>query len=409
MSFVKYNLKQKVLFHYTTKENADKIIKDKEIKTGNDEYCFFTASKEDARKVFFEIMKTGTLYIDKDLTVKKRNQIKHEDYVILKIDVEDDQQFFRFNCHSDSFNPYDYAILHHGILKFDQAEVLTIDPYQQMSSSIRLVPDLKNKDKNRWSRQLRRLAIASWACSLIALNGVPVLAVEPSWLDEGNYSVEWYQSDINTYEISSPQQLAGICYMVKNGDDLQGKYFTLTQDIDLTAYQWVSIPESFSGVIEGAHRLFLKNAAPLTEDKNDVNSEVQISYNCLQNSVSVNYDVNPTYMVTIPETVTLGDEVEIKAEDVLIPYGSELNVSLTGTNEDDDSFTLTSNEGAKLDYSISIGDQNVNAGDTILTVDPSLRSYGNTLLNFNQPQAISFAGTYRGTVTFTMTIDQKSR
>ena len=53
MSFVKYNLKQKVLFHYTTKENADKIIKDKEIKTGNDEYCFFTASKEDARKVFF--------------------------------------------------------------------------------------------------------------------------------------------------------------------------------------------------------------------------------------------------------------------------------------------------------------------------------------------------------------------
>ena len=406
MEFIKYNLTKQELFHYTTKENAQKIINDKKINTVDDEFCFFTMSVDDSRKVFFETMKEGTAYIDKDLTVKKREKLFFEDYVILKINVENDDQFFRFVCQTDKFNPYDYAILHRGTLRFNKAEVIPMIDNLQKPSLMKQLPDLKLVSKNKWSRQLKRFAISTWACSLIALNAVPVLAVEQSWLDEGNYSTEWYHSDINTYEISSPQQLAGICYMVKNGDNLQGKYFTLTQDIYLTDYQWVTIPESFAGIIEGAHRLFLKNATPLTEDKNDINKEVQISYNCSQNHMTVNYNVDPTYMVTIPETVTLGDEVEIKAEDVLIPYGSELNVSLTGTNETDDSFCLTTNEGAVLDYSVNMGQKSINVGDTILTVNPSFQSYGNTVLRFNQPQNIRFAGTYQGTVTFSITIDE---
>ena len=110
------------------------------------------------------------------------------------------------------------------------------------------------------------------------------------------------------------------------------------------------------------------------------------------------------YTVTIPATVQLGgDAATIRATDVVLPTGKQLNVkvdssskftvTLDGTNEDEQTYTV--NNGA------------VNPGDTVLSVSQSTAS-ASTDLTFNPPSSTTYSGTYTGTVTFTVSVDNAS-
>ena len=110
------------------------------------------------------------------------------------------------------------------------------------------------------------------------------------------------------------------------------------------------------------------------------------------------------YIVTIPATVTLGsDAATISATGVVLPTGKQLNVkvdssskftvTLDGTNEDEQAYTV--NNGA------------VNPGDTVLSVSQSTDS-ASTDLTFNPPSSTTYSGTYTGTVTFTVSVDNKT-
>lgn len=126
-------------------------------------------------------------------------------------------------------------------------------------------------------------------------------------------------------------------------------------------------------------------------------------------STAVSYSVDEMYTVTIPEKVTLGNSVTVKAEDVCVANGSVVNVSLTGTDGSNDAFELESAEGAVITYTVQNEDDDTIAiDDVVLTVDPAEASSGEAELTFVAPTSVTYAGVYEGTVTFTVSVDQVS-
>ena len=122
-------------------------------------------------------------------------------------------------------------------------------------------------------------------------------------------------------------------------------------------------------------------------------------------TISLEFVQAPTYTVTIPASVSLGDTAEVKAEDVVIERGKQLVVTLAGTNEADNSFKLKTAEGTELVYTVKNGEDTVQPGDNVLTVNPDDSASGNTALSFIAPSSVIYAGTYTGTVIFTVSVE----
>jgi len=86
--------------------------------------------------------------------------------------------------------------------------------------------------------------------------------------------------------------------------------------------------------------------------------------------MNVTYSVNPGYTVTIPPTVTIGENgttAEVSAADVVVEKGKYVSVTLAADNN----FTVTSGEGATLTYTVTKGEETVAAGGEILAVNPA--------------------------------------
>ena len=119
-----------------------------------------------------------------------------------------------------------------------------------------------------------------------------------------------------------------------------------------------------------------------------------------QRGTNVTYTVDPTYTVTIPATVALGETATISAENVVVPKGQQVEIALTDAN----GFTVATPQGAKLGYTVKNGETTVNEGDTVLTVNPDGGKTGETTLKFVAPETVKFAGDYTGTVAFTIAV-----
>ena len=118
-------------------------------------------------------------------------------------------------------------------------------------------------------------------------------------------------------------------------------------------------------------------------------------------SMSVTYSVSPTFTVTIPATVELGGEATISAENVVVAKGKQVEVSISDAN----GFVATTAEGAELTYSVKNGEATVDEGDTVLAVNPKNGKTGSTTLSFIAPETVKYAGTYTGTVIFTVSVN----
>ena len=117
-------------------------------------------------------------------------------------------------------------------------------------------------------------------------------------------------------------------------------------------------------------------------------------------AMNVTYTVAPTFTVTIPATVALGDDATISAENVVVPKGKQVEVSIAEAN----GFKATTPEGAELIYTVKNGETAVAEGETVLAVNPRDGKEGSTTLSFVAPKTIQYAGTYTGTVTFTVAV-----
>ena len=119
---------------------------------------------------------------------------------------------------------------------------------------------------------------------------------------------------------------------------------------------------------------------------------------------TVTYEVAPTYTVTIPPTVTIGENgttAEVSAADVVVNKGQYVSVTLAADNN----FTVKTAEGAELAYTVTANGEAVAAGGEILAVNPTDGKTGETTLKFVAPETAQLAGDYTGTITFTIAVN----
>ena len=120
--------------------------------------------------------------------------------------------------------------------------------------------------------------------------------------------------------------------------------------------------------------------------------------------MTVTYSVAPAYIVTIPETVTIGaggTEKTVSAEDVVVNKGQYVSVALAADNN----FTVKTAEGAELTYTVTANGEAVAEGDEILAVNPADGKTGSASVTFAiDESAIQYAGTYTGSAIFTIAV-----
>ena len=118
-------------------------------------------------------------------------------------------------------------------------------------------------------------------------------------------------------------------------------------------------------------------------------------------TTTVTYEVAPTYTVTIPATVTLGETAKIEVENVVVEKGKQVEVALTEAND----FKVATTEGAELPYTVTANGENIAAGGEILAVNPKDGKSGTANITFDIDEAaIQYAGTYTDTATFIIAV-----
>ena len=131
-------------------------------------------------------------------------------------------------------------------------------------------------------------------------------------------------------------------------------------------------------------------------------------------STTITYSVAPMYTVTIPASVTLGNDATVSASGVKVAKGSQVVVKISGTSEAGNAFKVKTGEGAELAYTVKNGTKAIGVGDAILTVNPDSAidgsgASGSATLTFTLNDTVKYAGIYTGTVTFTVSVEKKEQ
>lgn len=124
MLYRSIRLENGLLYHYTSREKAQSILRDGCVRAMGDAYTFFAASEAESRLLFHELMQKPIPYVGKDLRVHRRVVQDAKDYVILCLRVKDDGRFGRLELTCEGFNPYDVSIVHKGDVHFASASVV---------------------------------------------------------------------------------------------------------------------------------------------------------------------------------------------------------------------------------------------------------------------------------------------
>ena len=123
-------------------------------------------------------------------------------------------------------------------------------------------------------------------------------------------------------------------------------------------------------------------------------------------TTNVSYNVDPSYTVSIPAAVTLGDsavEADITASDVILEGGKKIKVELTSASNTASGSTFNAKNGdSAVTYTIT-GDSAIAVGDTVATFTAN----GSKTLTFSaaDKSAATVAGSHTETLTFTVSVE----
>ena len=123
-------------------------------------------------------------------------------------------------------------------------------------------------------------------------------------------------------------------------------------------------------------------------------------------TTNVSYNVDPSYTVSIPAAVTLGDsavEADITASDVILEGGKKIAVNLTSASNTASGSTFNAKNGdSTVTYTIT-GDKAIAVGDTVATFTAN----GSKTLTFSaaDKSAATVAGSHTETLTFTVSVE----
>ena len=124
-------------------------------------------------------------------------------------------------------------------------------------------------------------------------------------------------------------------------------------------------------------------------------------------TTSVTMSVAPSYTVSIPASVTLGDAdvtADITASDVILEDGKQIKVDLTAASNTASGSTFNAKNGdSAVTYTISAGDKTIAVNDTVATFTAN----GSKTLTFSaaDKSAATAAGAHTETLTFTVSLE----
>lgn len=119
-------------------------------------------------------------------------------------------------------------------------------------------------------------------------------------------------------------------------------------------------------------------------------------------AITASAATNPVYTITIPESVSIdGGTAEFKAEDVTLPDGAKINITVDGENTESGQTTFNAKNEAgdsTVSYTINNGSADVADGGTALTFTGN----GTQTLTFAKKadSTPTYAGTHTETLTF---------
>ena len=123
-------------------------------------------------------------------------------------------------------------------------------------------------------------------------------------------------------------------------------------------------------------------------------------------TTNVSYNVDPSYTVSIPAAVTLGDsavEADITASDVIMEDGKQIKVELTSASNTASGSTFNAKNGdSTVTYTIT-GDEAIAVGDTVATFTAD----GSKTLTFSaaDKSGATVAGAHTETLTFGIAVE----
>lgn len=123
-------------------------------------------------------------------------------------------------------------------------------------------------------------------------------------------------------------------------------------------------------------------------------------------TTTVTYEVQPTYTVSIPASVTLGDAAvtaDVTASDMILESGKKIKVELTSASNTASGSTFNAKNGdSTVTYTIT-GDKAIAVGDTVATFTAN----GSKTLTFSaaDKSAATVAGAHTETLTFTVSVE----
>ena len=123
-------------------------------------------------------------------------------------------------------------------------------------------------------------------------------------------------------------------------------------------------------------------------------------------TTNVSYNVDPSYTVAIPASVTLSDAdvtADVTASDVILEGGKQVVVELTSASNTASGSTFNAKNGdSAVTYTIT-GDEAIAVGDTVATFTAN----GSKTLTFSaaDKSAATVAGAHTETLTFTVSVE----
>ena len=117
----------------------------------------------------------------------------------------------------------------------------------------------------------------------------------------------------------------------------------------------------------------------------------------------------PTYTITIPESVNIdGGTAQFKAENVTLPDGAKINITVDGENTESGQTTFNALNKAKdstVQYTINNGSADVADGGTALTFTEG----GTQTLTFTKTSDPTYAGKHTETLTFGVAVEDAAK
>lgn len=152
----------------------------------------------------------------------------------------------------------------------------------------------------------------------------------------------------------------------------------------------------------------------------DGDDEIITNESNVQSKVAtIDYEVVSTYKVTLPAKISISGEsteYDFKGTAGNINDGESLNISVTGL-ENDGALTLTDTKGKKdqtAKVTLMVDNSPIASEEGIVasyTQDANVGTLKNTITKFavQKPSNSVWAGTYEGTVTFNVSLDNNTQ